>query len=538
MLITSNIIAVFLISAFLCLFWAGRYSQNTLTMTTSFTLFLLGGMLLTLPLTYASMASFPLGAWRVAGLIAGLLFLFSCLQFHYSRRTLSLLLYIILCLVLIQALESMLQLFAPEWSLAPLYGKRAYGFFFQPNVLASFIATGLSLALMLFLLPLFALQRHERLRKGGLLMLLVLFSALLVWLQSRVGWLGGIVTAILFLCRFGSHFPRRSTAAAVCMLAGVLLSLAVWQYADGMVTTIQHDQSNQARWTMLHDTLSMITQKPVLGWGYGSFEYNFQHFRINQHPPTLITEIASHPHNEILLWVVEGGLLAIVGIGVMVLGYIQVVLRVFRHDKHAFATGQSNAGLLTALIFAQMPILLHTQLEYPFYLSALHFVVFLLFIAIADQLSDEGISQRRLSTLHTTTLSGIMSVLTLGLTIVMGYVFKGKEAITQVETYRMADITPLETLPAISRWVLQERVIFDENVHALLMFNHSRDEQLLARYRQWAQAYLKQHIDKNVYANLIKILQHQHYDAMAEQYRQDAARFFPDDKRFAPVSSP
>ncbi|WP_218923615.1 hypothetical protein, partial [Bacillus wiedmannii] len=74
-----------------------------------------------------------LGAWRVAGLIAGLLFLFSCLQFRYSRRTLSLLLYTTLLLVFIQALEAILQLFAPTWSLAPLYGKRAYGFFFQPN---------------------------------------------------------------------------------------------------------------------------------------------------------------------------------------------------------------------------------------------------------------------------------------------------------------------------------------------------------------------------------------------------------------------
>ena len=535
---TSNIIAVFLLSAFLFLFWAGRYSQNTLTITPSYTLYVLGGMLLTLPLAYAPLAGFPLGAWRVAGLIAGLLFLFSCLQFRYSRRTLSLLLYTTLLLVFIQALEAILQLFAPTWSLAPLYGKRAYGFFFQPNVLASFIATGLSLVLMLFLLPLFALPRHEHLRKGGLLILLVFFSALLVWLQSRVGWLGGGVAAILFLCRFGPRFPKRGTTAAVCMLGGGLLALAVWQCADGMVTTIPHTQSNQARWTMLNDTLSMIAQKPMLGWGYGSFEYDFQHFRINQHPPTPITEIASHPHNEILLWVVEGGMLAFVGIGVMALGYIQTVLRVFRHDKQAFATGQSHAGLPTALMFAQMPILLHTQLEYPFYLSALHFVVFLLFIAIADQLSDEAISQRRLSPRHTSALSGVMSVLALGLTIVMGYAFKGKEAIAQVETYRMADITPLQTLPALSRWVLRERVTFDENVHALLMFNHSRDEQALTRYRHWAQAYLKQHIDKNVYANLIIILQHQHCGTMAEQYRQDAARFFPDDKRFAAVSSP
>ncbi|WP_455872368.1 O-antigen ligase family protein [Serratia proteamaculans] len=76
---------------------------------------------------------------------------------------------------------------------------------------------------------------------------------------------------------------------------------------SGALRYASHTGSNHVRYTMLRDTLAMIAEKPLLGWGYGGFEYSFHHFRINQTPPTVVTEIARHPHNELLLWWVEGG---------------------------------------------------------------------------------------------------------------------------------------------------------------------------------------------------------------------------------------
>ncbi|VTR25974.1 Lipid A core - O-antigen ligase and related enzymes [Serratia fonticola] len=68
-------------------------------------------------------------------------------------------LYLILLAVVFQALIVLLQLFAPQiaqyW--IPSDSSRAFGIFQQPNVLASFIATGLALALAAFLLPGFSL---------------------------------------------------------------------------------------------------------------------------------------------------------------------------------------------------------------------------------------------------------------------------------------------------------------------------------------------------------------------------------------------
>ncbi len=81
----------------------------------------------------------------------------------------------------------------PAWFDYPMKNGRPYGVFLQVNVLASFIACGLALALMLLLLPDFSLTqpKAERGRRYALGLVLVLFPVLLVWLQSRIGWLGG-----------------------------------------------------------------------------------------------------------------------------------------------------------------------------------------------------------------------------------------------------------------------------------------------------------------------------------------------------------
>jgi O-antigen polymerase len=281
---------------------------------------------------------------------------------------------------------------------------------------------------------------------------------------------------------------------------------------------------------MFRDSLRMIATNPILGWGYGGFEYNFQHFRINQHPPTAVTEIARHPHNEILLWVVEGGVVALIGIILMLLGSLTIVRQAFRHDRIALAIGQWSAGVPTALCITLLPITLHTQLEYPFYLSALHAGVFLVLLALADRLSVE--QYRLLSPTSHRIITTTLLTLALSSIVVMGFAFKGKQAIAQVETFGMEDIQPLKNLSRLSRWTQQERINFDEHLNILLTYNLTGDNALLDKYRYWAQGYLTRRIDKHVYANLIRILQFQANNTLAEHYRRDAVRLFPDDARF------
>ena len=77
--------------------------------------------------------------------------------------------------------------------------------------------------------------------------------------------------------------------------------------------------------------LSMVKQSPWLGHGYGSFEYTFLHdFYAPEHITPgmrLMEENLDHPHNEVLFWLYEGGIVAIVGLMAIVAGYIRSLLK-------------------------------------------------------------------------------------------------------------------------------------------------------------------------------------------------------------------
>ncbi|MGQ5793281.1 Wzy polymerase domain-containing protein [Serratia sp. IR-2025] len=449
----------------------------------------------------------------------------------------SLILLGILCLAVAQALLALLQLFVSAWAWIPLYGSRAYGAFMQPNVLASFIATGLAVALALLILPGFMLAQpsKERWRRLGLSLVLALFSALLVWIQSRTGWLGGIGVTLLFLGYFGRRFPSRCAAAAAAVLVGTLFAWGMLLIGDIGVVAINHEFSNQSRWGMLRDTLAMIGERPIKGWGYGGFEYSFQHFRVNQTPPTAIVETVRHPHNEILLWWGEGGAIALAGMALLLWGGFVVVRQAWQRDRAAFSAGQRSAGLPIALCFALLPMAIHTQLEFPFYLSTLHFAVFLLLLAMADRLGGGVVARRSLVPVTGIVRRGGLPMLALTVAVVAGFSLTGSLAIVQTERFRLEDISPLQEMPALSRQLHQERVTFDRQVNALLRYNRTGDPRLLDQYSQWAQGYLMRRVDKNVYASLISILRHRQQWGAAEKYRRDAVRFFPDDGRFQPL---
>lgn len=519
---------------FLSIFMINISTKRKLVITKLHKLFFTGLCVLVIPLFYTNTDLNNESLLRSGGVFIGLLFLFSCSQLHYTRTKLLVILNGVLLLVIVQAVIALQQLLSPGESWVPLYGKRIYGTFFQANVLGSFIATGLALALMMFLLPGFVSARaqYERCRQVALMGLLFALSALLVWVQSRASWLGGIVVVVLFLFRFGHVYRRSCMLAASIIFFGVLLGVGVLLCGDSLVVAISHEQSNLARWSMLRDTLAMIVDRPWLGWGYGNFEYSFQHFRVNQIPPTLVTEIARHPHNEILLWIVEGGVVAFVGVLIILWGGWRVIRQAIHYDRNAFSAGQCMAGLSTALCIALIPMAIHTQLEFPFYLSSLHFLVFLLLLAMADRSSSIVNACHSPPPIYNVFTAGAILAVALGMTVITGFYFKGNMAIMQVENFGMEDVAPLKAMPSLSRKLHLERVVFDEQINALLTFNKTQDESLLESYSQWAVSYLEQRIDKNVYASLIQILRHQGRLALAEIYRRDAVRFFPEDARF------
>lgn len=521
-------------ASLILLIWLRMVRRRSITITSTFRYFFLGGIMLSIPLLFTRPEWLPTAAWRMAAFFAGLALYFSWLQLPLNRHYRRTLYVLLLLLIVQQAGMALLQLFAPEWSGMPPGGRRVSGVFQQPNVLGSFIATGLGLTLMLYLLPrkMLAVSGYGRYHRLALALLLVLLPALLIWIQSRAAWLGSGLMALGFCLSFWRHQPLFCAKAVGLMSVGLLLGITVmqWQHSE-MLRYISHESSNHARLSMLMDTLAMIIRQPLSGWGYGGFEFSFQHFRINQSPPTAVLEIARHPHNEILLWWVEGGLLALMGMAMIAVAGGLLLIRAMYNDRQAWRAGRSGAGEATALCWVLVPILIHSQLEYPFYISAAHWVLFLLLLATLDGLTKKRIACRRVGS--GILVKGGMLVMAVMIISVMIAAFRGGIELTAVERNGMRDIEPLKQMSPLSAWVHDERREFDLQINALMSYNQTNDELLLVEHVTWARAYLLRRIDVNVYASLITILRHQRRMVLAERYRLEAAMLFPADRRFS-----
>lgn len=491
-----------------------------LSLTPTARLLLLGIAVLALPLLYTRPEWREDALWRCAGLLGGWLFYVACLQLRVTARQRELLLFGLLFAVGIQALLAALQLFAPALAWVSPNGGRVYGVFQQPNVLGSFIATGLALALWLLLAPFSAPTR----RQIPLLALLAAFSALLVLIQSRAAWLGAALAAALLLWRFARQRPAASRWAGGALLLGAAIGLTVLFTGFGLETSsvlLDREFSNSARLTMLHDVGAMILAKPLLGWGYGGFEYSFAHFRLQAMPWREVLEVAGHPHNEILLWWVEGGLPALAGIAIVLAAGVRLLKRAWQRDR------EQPAGARIGLFLVLLPMLVHTQLEYPFYLSTPHWLAFLLLLALLDGQTGEP---RPLPFAKALSLPVAMAAV--GVLAMAVFAWQGRMALTQSERTMLATIDSIRQMPAPAAWIYRERKTFDEQSHALLVYNQTRDDALLTGYRQWANAYLQRRIDANVYATLIMILRYQGAQAEANARQREAAFLFARDMRF------
>ncbi len=153
----------------------------------------LGALLLLLPMAYPGFELKDYAIPRLLGLFAGLLFLFCLYQWQLVRASRDRLLYLLLGAVAIEALLGLVQyylLIPGNWLGYDTRANRPYGIFQQPNVMATFMATGLALGGWLELRG-NANPWLKGLRYG----VSVAASLLLVALQSRVGQLGGLAGA-------------------------------------------------------------------------------------------------------------------------------------------------------------------------------------------------------------------------------------------------------------------------------------------------------------------------------------------------------
>lgn len=527
-----------------------------------------------IPLLYTPDNWFIAGAVQWLGIAGGFIFYFCLVQgrlrFSHHRILLTGLAVAALIDAVVGALYLLVWLPAPGQWYVP--GPEVGGVLLQKNVAATFLVTGLGAALLLWLDP--ACQNVRGSGKSGVtfrclvrLLLLVAMTVVpftLVFLQSRIGVLSGVVLVVCSGLLYARQFSRRYAIVLLCILTGVLLANALVLFAPSGSLDLTHQESTSYRLQMLQETAKMIALHPLQGWGLGSFGFQYARFLIANGTPARESVVVLHPHNEWLFGWAEGGLATVLAYLLLVIAGWRLWCQARRRDR------EQNTLYRRGLWVLLLPALLHTQVEFPFYLSAVLWMIFLMLLALLDGVSYGTVcmpsSPAEPSSLADT---DVMPVPAAGSRVLVPrYILKpasGVSALAALLTliFMAAGIqsslvlTSLEvaqaTLPAdkVARidmdrvesklwnpWIYEQRFEADRQFGNLLRFNVTRESVLLKEYLQWSAGYLSVQISQDVFAYRMMILSAAGLRSQAQRLRYEAHLLFPKDLRFMPRPAP
>lgn len=323
----------------------------------------------------ASLIALP----RMLTVTAGAILLLGIAQLQLTRRDWWWIGMAILSGVLLETAFGYVQHFVLQpgnWLGYPVETGRPYGVFQQVNVMASFLATGLVISAWLFA------EARNNIERGVILLAPLFIPFLLLTIASRSGFLGTLIAVPLVMGYLWQQDRVRFKQWSGALLAGIIFAVLVTLLAQEGGRTIEAMSRGGERIPVYLHSLKMILEEPLTGWGYGRFQYEFLHSfadwraALPQNQPDIvdpiITQTYAHPHNELLYWGIEGGLLpvlALIGFGGWVLWRLLTL--------KSRAKGPKGERLLLAA--ALLPLMTHSMLELPFYHSQAHWLVFVLF---------------------------------------------------------------------------------------------------------------------------------------------------------------
>lgn len=325
---------------------------------------------------------------RILSIFLIVVFYFSLFQYKKLRKTPEFLLLIILLISLIQLIygsyQTIMAIIANHSAGRMFYDPAALGVFNQKNLFASFLSQGMILSLYLSCKSNFDNVLISKLVKISSYIFALLGAIVLVYSNSRVGYLGLILGLIFIGYRCYSSNREHFTKFLTLMFLGlaiVLINIQIQGHVEKEFT------SAGSRATIYKTSINAIKESPVIGHGLGSYSNAFrkQIIQMNESnplPEDVFIAGVSHPHNELLYWGIEGGLVSLIAILLLLL------LPLFKLNLKSLIP---SLGLL-------FPILLHTQVEHPFYLSTLHLITYALLAAYINLNSSSTLTNKKIST--------------------------------------------------------------------------------------------------------------------------------------------
>lgn len=503
------------------LLWYAIREKNLIASPLMMSIFF-GVAILCVPLLYKGFTLKFYALPRILGLVAGALYLLSLYQWQSKYKNRDVLLYIILGGVAIEGVFGLVQYYyiIPNFD----FINRPHGIFQQPNVMASFMATGLAIAIWLEL-------RHQNNLILSIFRYFVIVTStiLLVVLQSRTGQVGGVLALLLVFPML--YRDGRLKIILPMVFIGVAIGF-VSIFSFGGTRGLDIYQTGGIRSVYWSYIIKLIMQSPLVGWGYGGFESTFLHEYMSDRfiNPTMpmIEKGLKHPHNEFLLWAMEGGAIAIIGMLVIILSVI----------NRLYSTKLLNGMALLSLI---TPILIHTQTEYPFYHAVSHWWLLLSLVYIIDKevslLDGDALEHRSsLPTYKLNTITRlIIKVVALSTPLlVIPFMITTLHANLILVKFRDGNYQNPSILDEVVNPIgLSTQVQFDRNTVRLIEALKTNDRTGLSSYIEWGGEVLRHSPHVKLYSNMIIASIALNEVDQAMKLKREAEILFPNEPQFS-----
>ena len=453
----------------------------------------IGFGLMCLPLLYPNNEYADFAVMRLLGLSGGLLLYLSFQQYQFTRKECYWFLYVILGSVLIQIF---LSVSGPLLSTVNFLGitlDPPFGALAQKNIIATFFATGTVISLFLLLNDQSAI--HSNFKQGIIFSVPFLVCIKFHSLQSRTGVLA-LAFGIGFILVFGFQKNKKVFLWLGSVLIGLLIGFKT-PYESRPAKAL--DYSENTRMVTYQLTIELIKNNPLFGVGYGNFlsAFRLHYAQRKQEEPSLKTignSNMDHPHNETMFWMVEGGIIPLTGLLIIAGGFLIMLWKVKKKEAWAIA------GLIT-------PILIHTQLELPFYLSLVHWFIFIFLLYCMDE--EYGIWHE--AKIRLTVFIRIIAIL-LPIIIIsyMATTLQTARAITRFERTGFSKPSLLVSVKYPRAWQKKyETLVMKLD---LGIAKQTKDYKKLKDYIDWAEGYVKHSPYLFIYYDLATA-----YQAMGEK---------------------
>lgn len=427
---------------------------------------------LILPANYKGLLALPVGillaaaiagvkdpiTWlfRIVYVMAGVIFLIGLFQFRV-KNTDRVLLFIAVA-TLLHSLVGMIQLFQLPVLLnwIPRTDKAiATGVFQQVNVMASFLSTGILVLVYLCLRPITYKRFYL---KAFLLVTISLATYVMVATGSRVGLLSGILGLIMLLVAYRTQVRKNWKTIISALL---LILVASWLAKEGLHKTVDKSykvveaQYSDQRASIYRISFDAFTEAPIKGHGIGTFlgQFGLASSKFYQeHPTAKMPSYLTHPHNELLQWGIEGGLLALLGILIAMFSVLWFVVK-YKQQR------------LLAYLALLLPVTLHTQVELPFYLSSFHWFIWLILLFVLLK-HHALLKQNTLSLMASRVLRGVAMVFAL---LSLAFLWQTAKAQQQLYDY----ISQSQQTPQLDRTL--SNLYYKNYAQQIVMRSHLHD---------------------------------------------------------------